>query len=367
MSNTIFQKRKRDAEDRKPSEKLRTDAKLEDVAYGHHIDTSKPSAVFQPSGGRSHTLSVALPGSIIANAKSHEQKTFLAGQLARALAVFCVDEIVIFDDEDIEAQQRRPAIGENDYTAFSHPDHFLAHLLSYLETPPHLRKTLFFMHPNLRTAGTLPSLDMPHHLRANEWCEYREGVTTTALANGEGTLVDAGLPGYLKISGGEIAPKTRVTVRFKDEESKDVEVVSPNDPREQKGYYWGYTVRQCSSLTDVFTECPFDGGYNISIGTSERGRPLNDVLTKEPMAQPSALEHILLVFGGVAGLETAAKNDAKCREMGLVSEKVNELFDVWVNLLPGQGSRTVRTEEAVWLGLTGFRPFVERVAKAHEA
>lgn len=323
--------------------------------------------MFQPSGGRSYTLSIALPGSIVANAKSHEQKTFLAGQLARALAVFCVDEIVIFDDEHLETQQRRPAIGENDYTAFSHPDHFLAHVLSYLETPPHLRKTLFPMHPNLRTAGTLPSLDMPHHLRANEWCEYREGVTTTALANGEGTLVDTGLPGYLKIPGADIPPNTRVTVRFEDEESKDVEVVSPSDPREQKGYYWGYSVRQCTSLTDVFTECPFDGGYDISIGTSERGRPLTEVLTEGSMAPSSSLEHVLLVFGGVAGLETAAKNDAKCREMGLLGGKVSELFDVWVNLLPGQGSRTIRTEEAVWLGLTGFRPFLELVAKAHES
>jgi len=34
----------------------------------HHdeVDTSKPTAVFKPTGGRSYTLSIALPGSIIA-------------------------------------------------------------------------------------------------------------------------------------------------------------------------------------------------------------------------------------------------------------------------------------------------------------
>ena len=329
------------------------------------IDTSKPSAVFLASGGRQYTLSVALPGSIIANAKSHEQKTFLAGQVARALAVFCVDEVVIFDGENSETQQRRPAIGDNDYTAFSHPDHFLAHLLSYLETPPHLRKSLFPMHPNLRTAGTLPSLDMPHHLRANEWCEYREGVTATSLADGSGTLVDTGLPGYMKIPGADIPPNTRVTVHLKEEDSKDVDVVSPSDPRQEKGYYWGYSVRQCNSLVDVFTECPFDGGYDMSIGTSERGEPLSEVLAGESMTRPSRLKHVLLVFGGVAGLETAAKNDASCQKMGLLGAKIRELFDSWVNLLPGQGSRTIRTEEAIWLGLTGFRPFMERVNQAH--
>jgi hypothetical protein len=30
------------------------------------VDTSKPTAVFRPTGGRSYTLSIALPGSIIA-------------------------------------------------------------------------------------------------------------------------------------------------------------------------------------------------------------------------------------------------------------------------------------------------------------
>jgi methyltransferase len=289
----------------------------------------------------------------------------LAGQIARALAVFCVDEIVIFNDTPVRDQELRPAIGDNDYTATSHPDHFLAHLLSFLETPPHLRKTLFPMHPDLRTAGTLPSLDMPHHLRAHESCEFREGITTAALADGSGTLVDVGLPGYLKIPDATIAPDTRVTVRLQEGDSKEVQAVAPTAPRGEKGYFWGYSVRQCSSLTNVFTECPFDGGYSFSAGTSERGRPLSDVLQDDAVRFPPALQHILLVFGGVSGLETAAKNDPKCQEMGLTGDKVAELFDVWVNLLPGQGSRTIRTEEAVWIGLMGLSPFVQKVAAAH--
>ena len=362
----IVWKRKREGAEIKSSKKPRTAIdgfQQYEHINGDAVDTSKPSAIFQPSKGRSFTLSVALPGSIVANAKSHDQKTFLAGQVARALAVFCVDEIVIFDDEDNATQQGRPPIGESDYTAFSHPDHFLAHVLSYLETPPHLRKMLFPMHPNLRTAGTLPSLDMPHHARAHEWCEYREGVTTAALASGGGSLLDVGLPGYLTIPETSIPVNTRVTVRLNLEDLKEAQAVSPSTPREEKGYYWGYSVRQSKSLTDVWTECPFDGGYDFSIGTSERGRPLTAVLADEMLANPPGLHHVLIVFGGVAGLETAANHDSKCKEMGLAGEKVQELFDVWVNLLPGQGSRTIRTEEAVWLGLMGFRGFVERLVK----
>lgn len=114
------------------------------------------------------------------SAKSHDQKTFLAGTIARALAVFSVDEVVIFDDDNPPRPGRIfDDLTTDEYTATKDPSHFLAHLLSYLETPPHLRKHLFPMHPNLRTAGTLPSLDMPHHPRADEWCDYREGVVVS--------------------------------------------------------------------------------------------------------------------------------------------------------------------------------------------
>ncbi|KAI1610252.1 putative RNA methyltransferase [Exophiala viscosa] len=348
-------KRKRENGQDKPRKKKSLD-KAEDVP----VDTSKPSAVFQPSGGRSFTLSIALAGSVIANAKSHDQKNFLAGQIARALAVFCVDEVVIFDDEDERTQKNRPAVAGNDYTAFSHPDHFLAHVLSYLETPPHLRKSLFPMHPNLRTAGTLPSLDMPHHLRANEWCEYREGVTQASRPNGDGTHIDVGLPDLVKVAD-DIPAGTRVTVRLTDDAL--AETVAPSAPREDKGYYWGFAVRQCNSLSNVLTECPFDGGYDVTIGTSERGAPLTQVMMEPRFLKPAELnfQHVLLVFGGVAGLEKATKSDNELQKMGITEKNVNELFDAWVNVLPGQGSRTIRTEEAVWLGLMGIRPFVERL------
>lgn len=45
------------------------------------IDTSKPTAAPIASGGRKYTVTVALPGSIIANAQRLEWKTNLAGQV----------------------------------------------------------------------------------------------------------------------------------------------------------------------------------------------------------------------------------------------------------------------------------------------
>ncbi|KAI9817686.1 MAG: hypothetical protein M1832_004580 [Thelocarpon impressellum] len=352
------------------------------AADGAHndLDTSKPTAVFKPTAGRAHTLSVALAGSIIANAQSHELKTAMAGQIARALAVFCVDEVVVFDDgaghrPNGRWEQRRP--DDEAYTGHSDPAGFLIHLLSYLETPPHLRKHLFAIHPNLRSAGTLPSLDMPHHLRAEEWCRYREGVAVESQRDADhlkkgtqqkrqqtqqGTYIEAGLRKPVFVDAA-IPPHARVTLKFSsdslppelasEEASVPAQAVDPSLPRTEAGYYWGYSVRRAPSLSAVFTETPFaaDGGYDVSVGTSERGAPLSALAAPAPTSR-----HALLVFGGVAGLESAVAADSELVRLGVAGAAA--LFDHWVDLVPGQGSRTIRTEEAVWLGLMGLRGFL---------
>ncbi|PWY79458.1 DUF171-domain-containing protein [Aspergillus sclerotioniger CBS 115572] len=394
--------------------------------------TEKPSATFTPKGGRSHTLSIAIPGSIIANAHSIEQKTLLAGIVARALAVFCVDEVIIIDDDENGAPY--DFFGHEDYynsrttrtseqvdgtvsssngcTAYSDPSHFLAHVLSYLETPPYLRKHLFPIHPNLRTAGLLPSLDMPHHLRVNEWCDFREGIVvsgpdrnahrsrhsarnTAHMSNdyhyphhdnptksAYTTIVDTGLSHKTVLPHIHLPGNTRVTVRYPQHGSAYAEAVHPSTPRAEAGYYWGYYVRRCRSLSTIFTECPFDGGYDLSFGTSERGVPVSTVVEEKPQVYdqdnihhrpichnqpPLDFQNILIVFGGVAGIEAAVRNDPQLRDMEIRPSDAGKLFDYWVNFLPGQGSRTIRTEEAVWMGLMSLHGLTEGTHRLRKA
>ncbi|KAF2265281.1 DUF171-domain-containing protein [Lojkania enalia] len=409
-------------------------------AEAAELDTSRPSAVFKPTKGRNWTVSIALTGSFLNNVKSYDQKVSLVGRIARAAAVFSVDEIIIFDDDPmfipgfLDGSYRG---SPNDYwssssyllskmgkrarkansksktellnevpaeeEAYMNPDQFMYHVLSYLETPPHLRKYLFPRHANLNGAGKLPSLDMPHHMKAHEWCQYREGVTLPLPSSGksknnkrsnnkkeqEYSLVETGLPYPVKIPI-PIPPDMRVTLKFtngeppswpnlsqKEVESLEVEAVNPATPREEAGYYWGYTVRRAESLSAVYTESPFlPNGYDFTIGTSERGVPLSTILPNSPTVKNNKnsatspycanklldqFEHLLLVFGGVAGLEPAVANDPEIQnKMELPKERASEAFDAWVNLVPGQGSRTIRTEEAVWLGLMGLRDYVAR-------
>ena len=374
----------------------------------NEVDTSKPTAIFEVKEGRRYTLSIALPGSIVAksvglpqavlsshswihcSAQTPELQTLLAGQIARALAVFCVDEVVVFNDsqvtQDAETYNNETSTSQKDeretdlYSGYTDPNHFLAHILSYLETPPNLRKDLFPLHPDFRLAGSLPSLDMPHHLRIHDWCQYREGVTKSEIPHRREKKIRRTPPGHTYVETGlqtrafistVIRPGTRVTVKFKDEEKPEevpgneilAEAVAPSAPREEAGYYWGYSVRSASCLSAVLTECPFDGGYDVTIGTSERGIPVSSLdSTRKSKSNPvPEFAHMMIVFGGVAGLEVAVKADKELERLGVKSPEA--LFDHWVNLCPGQGSRTIRTEEAVWLGLMGLRNVVLRMGQ----
>lgn len=182
------------------------------------------------------------------------------------------------------------------------------------------------------------------------------------------SLVYTGLNEFATINV-SIPLNTRVTVRFDPEDGRraprqdieqrlGAEAVAPSAPREEAGYYWGYAVRNAESLSSVFTECPFDGGYDLSVGTSERGEPLSSL---QPMQGDGStlfagFEHLIIVFGGVAGLEKAVQVDAELQEHSVIDPK--DVFDYWINVCPGQGSRTIRTEEAVWMALMGMRPWI---------
>ncbi|RYP74046.1 hypothetical protein DL771_003235 [Monosporascus sp. 5C6A] len=306
------------------------------------------------SGGRDWTVSVAVPGSVLSICKRDDQRTNVVSHLARALAVFSIDEVVVFDDSHPDTRPR--SVDPAGYTGDVDPCGYLDHLLQYLEMPPFMRKTLLPIHPNLKQAGLMPSLDIPSHPHPSDWLPYCEGVTLSgATKSGSGTLVDVGRKNPVTISH-EVPPKTRITVKIDSNDPSLGEPVDPAAPRTEGGYYWGYSVRRCESLAAVFEESPFEGGYDFSIGTSERGVPIAEAFPERKVKKGETnFNHLLIVFGGPRGLENAAENDPELNGMGIVKGRTKELFDHWINILPGQGSRTIRTDEALFIGLAGLR------------
>lgn len=288
--------------------------------------------------GRDYTVGIAVPGSILDNAQTPELRTYLAGQVARAAAIFNVDEIVVFNDKAEGEAQGRGAVQ-------------LARVLQYLECPQYLRKHFFPIHKDLQYAGVLNPTDMPHHLRASEESVYREGVVTEKEAREGTSWVNIGLKSECLVTS-SLKPGLRVTVRLPEGYSWDKlikgTIVSPAEPRTEGGLYWGYTTRLASTLSQVFTGCPHKGGYDIMLGTSEKGSNVEETEIK-------GFKHLLVVFGGVAGLEAALEADDK-----LDATDPAELFDLYLNVCPDQGSRTIRTEEAILVTMASLRDKIIR-------
>lgn len=106
------------------------------------------------------------------------------------------------------------------------------------------------------------------------------------------------------------------------------------------------------SISAVFEQCPFsDDGYDLKIGTSERG---SKSVEDKTFGLPK-FKHSLLLFGGVAGIEECVDADESTKIPGSAASK---LFDLWLNTCPFQGSRTIRTEEAVMISLAKISPFL---------
>ncbi|KAF3701869.1 putative methyltransferase C9orf114 -like protein [Channa argus] len=300
----------------------------------------------QNKKGRSYTVSVALPGSVLDNAQSAELRTYLAGQIARACVVFCVDEIIVFDEqgEDVKSVEGEfKGVGKKGQACIQ-----LARILQYLECPQYLRKCFFPKHQDLQYAGLLNPLDSPHHMRIDEESEYREGIVLDRPSKqGKGSLVNCGMRKDVRIDK-QLQSGLRVTVQLnktQNHESKMYKgvVVAPHVPRTEGGLYWGYSVRLASCLSAVFTESPYKEGYDLTIGTSEKGSDID-------RTKLSPFNHILVVFGGLHGLEASVDAD---QNLDVTDPSV--LFDLYLNTCPSQGSRTIRTEEAILISMAGLR------------
>jgi len=274
---------------------------------------------------RHRKLCVAIPASIVSDVPHLREKTFKIGLIGRALAIFRVDEVIIYPDM-LGADQRGDL-------------NFVATILSYMETPQYLRKKLFKIMPKLRYAGILPPLRTPHHptqskMKNLKIGEFREGVVVAKSKRG--VLVDVGVEKPIPISGVRIPLGTRVTVKIvKNGENPRAELTNRNEI----SIYWGYKV--------TLSKIPFgrmikDGAFDMVIATSRRGEPFMKV-KDALLGKWRKSKCILVAFGSPSqGLWEIVEQEGM---------KLNELADFIVNTVPKQATETVRTEEALYATL----------------
>jgi len=266
-------------------------------------------------------LSIAIPASVVSDTPHLREKTSKIGLIGRAAAIFRVDEIIIYSDN-----QKINQTADMD---------LIATLLSYMETPQYLRKRLFKIRSELQYAGVLPPLRTPHHplnrkMKNLKIGEYREGVTVSRIK--EDTFVDIGVEQQAMILKKRLPIGKRVTVKIVMI-GKHVQVEVAN--RDDIPKYWGYAVTvEKNSLGNVVK----NRGFDLIIGTSKYGVPLEEVGEKiaEEWRKANA---IVVAFGApTQGLHEILKSE------GL---NLDDIADFVVNTIPEQGTETVRTEEAL--------------------
>ncbi len=253
---------------------------------------------------------IFIPDSLLEETDDPKIRTYKVGQIARACAIFGVEHIWI-------------------YRAGGRDGRFIRTILEYAETPQYLRKRLFPLMPELRHVGVIPPLRTPHHkLKSKPKIgELREGF---AFRKGRRYYADIGLDEVAMVEG-EI--EGRGTFR----------IVSLNPLRvvqDKPDEYWGYRVHLTrKTLAKTLKKA----GLDLAIATSRRGEDVRYVNL------PGLEGNVGFVFGsprrGV--MET------------LRDYHEDYPFDLILNTLPNQKTKTVRTEEAVLATLAVFN-FIRR-------
>lgn len=274
---------------------------------------------------RRQRLHVAIPASIVSDVPHLREKTFKVGFIGRALAIFRVDEVIVYPDIPSIDQRR--------------DQKFLYTVLSYMETPQYLRKRLFGIMPELRYAGILPPLRTPHHptqgrkkdLRVGE---FREGIVIKE--DEHGIFVDIGVEEPIFVSSVRVRSGMRVTVKVIDDgDNPKVMLVNPDEIP----VYWGYRV---TVSNDPLGRMIKKGSFDLVIATSKYGEPFIKV-KDEILERWHRSKNVLIAFGSpTQGLYEIIR---------LEGLELSGVSDFIVNVIPRQATETVRTEEALYATL----------------
>lgn len=274
---------------------------------------------------RERKIAVAIPASLVSDIPSLREKTLKIGLVGRAAAIFRVSEIVVYPD-NLEVNQKRDR-------------NLIIAILSYMETPQYLRKRLFKINPSLKYAGILPPLRTPHHplaKRAKELTvgEYREGAVIAIT--GSGSLIDIGVDHPILLPKRKLAVTTRITVQV-TKSGRHPKVALANS--EEIEAYWGFSVKASKAH---FGRLVKSRTYDLVVATSKLGTPLMEV-ADELAERWKNSSNVLVAFGA----PTQGLQDIVAQE----DLELERITDFIVNTIPNQGTKTVRTEEALYASL----------------
>jgi predicted SPOUT superfamily RNA methylase MTH1 len=269
---------------------------------------------------------ICIPNSILSTGQTSELQADLLGKLARKLSLYKVSRIIILKDHSY-----------NPRSTMFRPSQFILKILQYLETPQYLRKRLFPICNELRLAGLLAPLECPHHLKAGDISEYREGVVLKRpTKKNKGSFADIGLLKDCQLDR-KLPPFTRVTVKLDDQgrleygaKNFNGKVVSIKEAVKGMGTFWGYEVEVQETVADVMDVLPAncfkvliddrDSPYSQEV----RGKVIQDF-------NQSGFDNLFFMFGH-KGLKHLTEHEMNTRvPANVIEAKFDATFGNWFN------------------------------------
>lgn len=262
-------------------------------------------------------ISIAIPASIISDAKTLREQTLKIGFIGRTAAIFRVEDIYIYNDSKESKDSVR----------------FIQSVLNYMEIPPYMKKIIVPITSELRYAGLLPPLKTPHHVSPDVFDTiYREGIVVNRFE--DRCVVEIGLDKKGIVRGRCPNINARVTVKIVNKTSRYyyVEIVD----RSILDIYWGYRVHVIDSLKKLLIYSQ-KNNYLIVIA-SKKGKPVYEN-EKNFASDMINKEKIVLIFGS----PYLDVDEIASEEQIDITAHSNYI----INFIPRQGVENVRTEEAI--------------------
>ncbi len=253
--------------------------------------------------------SVLLPGSLTMTLEDPRLSTYAIGTVGRALAIFGVEQVVVYEDPHEKGAR------------------LVSRILDYQSTAPYLRKRLFPISEELGNVGVLSPLNIPTHIVP---AYVEEGQTRMAAMAGK--RVDIGLEDLAELDLPEGEERPEPGKQFPVEVTatrSDRVLVRPTQPET----YTGFSVHRTPDLATALK------GRSPIVATSREGEAFDP---DEHVPE----EELALVFG--------------TPERGF-QDLIDQ--DPWfpvVNTIPNQRTRSVRVEEALTASLALFNQAVSR-------
>ncbi len=254
-------------------------------------------------------ISILLPDSVLSNEDTMLLKTRKIGIIARIVTIFRIGTVFFYRDTGSERDRL-----------------FLKEITDYISFPPYLRKYIP-QSKNLRYAAILPPIQSPNHIGTihnNKF--YFSGIVHDPQS--QKSLIDIGKSNLIEIeNSSKLKDKEIIIVGTSDQEKFQQATLPPE-------IFWSTQFKILTTRLEEFLSA-HPNTYTISASKS------GTIITSDLLHHFKEIQtpNLFLAFGPIKGsFKEYVKNSTS--------------IDLWINMIPNQGAKTVKIEEALHSALT---------------